>query len=265
MITETIYLRPENEEIRMMVCASACKTPRPAMVILPGGGYTGLASRENEPISKTFLNAGFQTFVLMYSIGENALFPNPLVDVSRAIVYIREHAEKYAVDPERIFVVGFSAGGHLAGAIGTLWHKEYAKASETMAYGANRPTGVILSYPVISAGSYAHRYSFDHILGTTTPTEAENEAYSLELQVDERTVPAYIWHTTTDELVPVQNSLLYAMALSEHHIPYEMHIFPNGPHGLSLANAETDCLNKSFLCPEAEQWVAEAIDWTRRV
>lgn len=265
MITETIQLRAENPDVKMCVCASQCRTPRPAMVILPGGGYGGLAPRENEPIVRAFLNAGFQTFSVLYSVGKHALYPNPLVDVSRAIVYIREHAEAYSVNPDRIFVVGFSAGGHLAGAIGTLWHKDYAKASETMVYGANRPTGVILSYPVISAGPYAHRGSFDRILGTMTPTEAENDAYSLELHVDERTVPAYIWHTGTDELVPVQNSLLYAMALSEHHIPYEMHIFPQGPHGLALANAETECGNEAFVCTEAQQWVSEAADWARRI
>lgn len=269
MILETIHLRPEDEKITLTAYISENTPelnlpPRPAIVVAPGGGYQFLSDREGEPIVKEFLAAGFNAFLLRYSIGENAVFPRPLVDMSRAIVHIRENAQRYHVNPDRIFVVGFSAGGHLTASIGTLWHKEYAKASPDMPEGMNRPTGVILSYPVISSGEYAHRGSFDHILGTKTPTEEQNRAYSLELQVDDDAVPAYIWHTTTDTCVPVQNSLLYAAQLAQHKIPFEMHIFPKGPHGLSLATAET---NHGQPCeyPETVQWIDEAIDWTRRV
>lgn len=269
MKIETIFLRPEDEKITLTTYISDPSAelnlpPRPAIVVLPGGGYQFLSDREGEPIVKKFLSEGFNAFLLRYSIREDAVFPRPLVDVSRAIVHIRENAEKYNVDPERIFVVGFSAGGHLCASIGTLWHEDYAKASPDMPIGANRPTGVILSYPVITAGEFAHRGSIESVVGTKTPTEEQLRAVSLEYHVDENTVPAYIWHTTTDTCVPVQNSLFFASELAKHKIPFEMHIFPNGPHGLSLARPET---NQGRPCdqPEVAQWIDEAIDWTRRL
>jgi len=269
MTLETVFLRPEDKNITLTAYITdndpaLNAPPRPAIVVLPGGGYRALSDREGEPIVKKFLAAGFNAFLLRYGIGEAARFPRPLVEVSRAIVHIRENAEKYHIDPARVFVVGFSAGGHLCASIGTLWHEEFAKASPDMPEGANRPTGVILSYPVISSGKYAHRGSFNNILGTETPTEEQLRAYSLEYHVDERTVPAYIWHTTEDKTVPVENSLMFAAQMAKHKIPFEMHIFPKGPHGLALAGPET---NRGLPCnyPEAAQWIDEAIDWTKRV
>lgn len=269
MLCETVYLRPEDEKITLTTYISdnapeLKMPPRPAIIVTPGGGYRFLSDREGEPIVKAFLAAGFNAFLLHYSICEDAVFPRPLVDMSRAIVHVRENAEKYNIDPEKIFVVGFSAGGHLTASIGTLWHKEYAKAYENMPEGLNRPNGVILSYPVITSGPYAHRGSFNAILGTTTPTEEQNQAYSLELQVDEHAVPAYIWHTAADAAVPVQNSLMYAAQLAKYKIPFEMHIFPKGPHGLALANEQTN-YGKPCEYPEAAQWIDEAIDWAKRL
>ena len=270
MTSETIFLRPEDEKVTLTTYISADEPelkmpPRPATVVFPGGGYAFLSDREAEPIAKVFFAAGFQVFILRYSIAPKAVFPRPLVDASRAIVHIRENAQKYNVDPARIFVVGFSAGGHLAASIGTLWHEDYAKASPDMPAGMNRPTGMILSYPVISSGPFAHRGSFDNILGTKTPTEEQNRAYSLEYHVDEHTVPAYIWHTASDTCVPVQNTLLFAAELAKHKIPFEMRIFPRGPHGLALANEQTCSGNRGLIYPDVAQWIDEAIDWTRRV
>ncbi len=265
MLHEMVYLRTDDPDIRLQTYVSPLTHPAPAMLILPGGAYGRISPRESEPVAKAFGASGFQSFVLYYSLDEKAAFPRPLVDVSLAILHIRENAEKYHVDPNRIFVVGFSAGGHLAASIATLWHKDFARPDPSMPYAANRPTGVILGYPLISSGEYGHESCFHTIVGSQTPTEEQLAAYSLELQVDENTVPAYIWHTTTDDVVPVQNSLLYAMALAKYKIPYEMHIFPQGPHGLSLATQETFEGFPELIRPEVQQWVAEVVDWSKRV
>lgn len=270
MTTETILLRPEEgDDVTLTTYISGEYSdnplpPSPAVLVLPGGAYALCSNREAEPIVKPFFAAGFNCFVLRYSLGEKAVAPRPLVDASRAMVHIRENAEKYHIDPDRVFVVGFSAGGHLAASLGTLWHEDFAKAYPDMPYGANRPTGMILGYPVITSGPYAHRKSFYNLLGTTEPTEEQMHAYSLEHHVDERTVPTYIWHTGEDQWVPVQNSLLFMSALAEAKVPFEAHIFPEGPHGLALAGPMT---NKGEPCPQAEasQWVDEAIDWISRV
>ena len=131
--------------------------------------------------------------------------------------------------------------------------------------GMNRPTGMILSYPVITSGPFAHRGSFNNILGEKATDEEALRAYSLEMQVDENTVPTYIWHTTTDTTVPVENTLMFMQALAAHKIPFEAHIFPKGPHGLSLANEQTGCGNPALIVPDVAQWIYEAIDWTKRV
>lgn len=237
--------------------------PRPAIVVFPGGGYSFCSKREAEPIALQFLAAGFNAFVLDYSLKEDAVDHRPLVDASRAVAYVRTHAAEYNVDPERIFVIGFSAGGHLAASIGTLWHEDYAKASPDMEYGMNRPNGMILVYPVITAGPFAHRGSIANLSGTAEYTEAQTHLYSLEEHVDERTVPAYICHSFMDKGVPVENTLLFISAMAEKGIPFEARVFPRGPHGFSLATAETNQGNPVDY-PEVAQWMDEAIAWTRR-
>jgi len=270
MLHETVYLRPENEKVTLSTYVAydspeLSMKPRPAMLVIPGGGYGFCSDREAEPIAKAFFAAGFNAFVLRYSVAPHALFPRPLEDASRAMVHIRRNAEKYNIDPERIFVVGFSAGGHLAASLGTMWHEDFAKASPDMESGENRPAGMILSYPVITGVGKTHRGSFINLLGTQTPSEEELRSVSLENRVDSRTVPAYIWHTVTDQAVPVENSLLMASAMVENGIPCEMHLFPHGPHGLSLANEETWSQNPQYLRPEVQQWIDEAIDWAKRI
>ena len=144
-------------------------------------------------------------------------------------------------------------------------YEEFAKASPDMAPGANRPTGMILSYPVISAGEFAHKGSFAEILGENVDNEEARRAYSLELHVDENTVPTYIWHTCTDGTVPVENTLLFMSALAKSKVRFEAHIFPEGRHGSSLANDQTCSGIPELIIPEAMQWIDEAIDWTKRV
>ncbi len=270
MTTETVFLRPDDPKITLTTYISGDEPelgmpPRPAMVVFPGGGYHFLSDREAEPIAKVFFAAGFNVFILRYSIGADARFPRPLVDASRAIVHVRQNAERYRVDPSRVFIIGFSAGGHLAASLGTMWHEPFARASDDMPEGLNRPTGMILAYAVISGGRCSHRGSFLRVLGTDTPTEEQLDSVSVEKHVSGKTVPAFIWHTFNDQTVPVENALLMAQAMTEYKIPYELHIFPNGPHGMALANDQTVAGKPAYADPAVAHWVPEAIEWTRRV
>ncbi len=213
-------------------------TSRPAVIICPGGGYGFCSSRESEPIARRFLAAGFQAFVLNYSI-KQLPFPSQLLQAATAVATVRAHAEEWDIDPHKIFIIGFSAGGHLAGSLGTLWNRDYVKNALGYQGGEHRPDGMILCYPVITSGEFAHRGSFDNLLLDGKDDPEKLLEVSLEKQVSTDTVPAFLWHTVTDAAVPVENSLLMATALQQNRIPYEMHLFPEGRHGLSLASFET--------------------------
>lgn len=270
MICESIYLRENEGDMSVRLDTYVCKTegdmncpPRDAMVVLPGGAYSFLAERESEPPAKAFLAAGFNVFTLYYSIGEPAAFPRPLVDVSLAIAHIRRNAERYNVDPDRIFVCGFSAGGHLAGSIGTFWNRDFA-AFDGMKKGENRPHGVILSYPLVTLDKdLGHELCSQRITGCDNPDDAQRNAYSLEKQVSEDTVPHFIWQTEEDVCVQVENSMMLASALVAKKIPTELHIFPKGPHGMSVANKEVYHTSPGNVDLHVARWVDEAIEWTK--
>lgn len=236
---------------------------RKAILVIPGGGYGFCSDREGEPIALTYLSAGFNTFVLTYSVSSkgDARWPNPLVEASAAMKYIRDHAEEFHVDPDYVFVIGFSAGGHLAASLGTLWNDDEIEKTLGMEKGYNRPTGMILSYPVISGLGYAHRGSFDNILGERKNDEDARRELSLEYCVTEKTVPAFIWSTATDTTVPIQNSILFAQALAEAGTPFEMHVYPIGSHGASLGNPIVGWAKPSALTA----WVEDSIRWMNSV
>ena len=236
--------------------------PRDGLLVIPGGGY-GFVSmdREGEPIALKFCGKGLSCFVLEYSTREKAKFPTPLKEAALAMAHIKEHAQQYDVDPERIFAVGFSAGGHLTGSLGSFWHREdITGVPGELA----RPKGTILVYPVITTGPYTHAGTTRNLCGTDTPTQQQKDAWSLEKQVSEYTVPVFLMHTAADDCVPVENTLMYAAALSEKKIPMEVHITPRGAHGLALADAGT-AVNEAGILPEFACWPEMAYDWMQRV
>lgn len=266
MKTDVIYLRKDDSKITLTTyIASDTRElnmpPRAAILIFPGGGYNFLSDREAEPIARAFMAAGFNAFILRYSIGKDAKFPRPVIDASLAMQNIRTNAKEYNINPDKVFVIGFSAGGHLAGSIGTLWHKDYVQKEIDMPYGMNKPTGMILSYAVLTANKFAHRGSIETIVGEKDATQEIFDMYSIEKQVDENTCPAFLWHTASDDAVPVENSLQMAAALSANKIPFEMHIYPKGPHGISLATKETSCQNPALEDASVATWINHAIDW----
>ena len=210
---------------------------RPCVLVVPGGGYCVVSPTEGFVVAKSFYEEGFNVFVLTYTTNLLMMEPlklQPLQDLSRAVRLIRKEADKYRINPNQLAVCGFSAGGHLSGSL--CVHFEDIKDSDSE-YDAisNRPNASILSYPVITSGEYAHKGSFEALYGKEA--EEEDLAYmSLEKQVKESTPPCFLWQTETDETVPVENSYLFAKACRNAGVPYALHIFSEGQHGLSIAN-----------------------------
>lgn len=210
---------------------------RPAILILPGGGYEMTSDREADPIAMAMLGFGFHAFVLRYSVAPSR-YPVALVEAAETVQMIRRNAEAWHVDPTAIVVMGFSAGGHLAANLGTT-HDEAALREGGVDPQLARPNGMALSYPVISSGRHAHRGSFQALLGERGDDPGMLRQLSLEYQVGTDTPPTFIWHTIPDDCVPVQNTLMFVEALAEHGVPVEAHLFPSGGHGLSLGTMET--------------------------
>lgn len=210
---------------------------RPAIVVIPGGGYSMRSDREGEPIALQFIAEDIAAFIVHYSVSDDAGFPRCLFEALTAIKTIREHAEEWNIDPKKIAVIGFSAGGHLAASVGAFWHHDFVKE----AFGSNeivKPNAAILSYPVITSGPMGHRGSFNKLVGNDADQE-KLDLVSIEKQVTANYPPTFLWHTATDEVVPVQNSILMANALASAHVPFELHIFPAGVHGLALCDERT--------------------------
>jgi len=245
--TLTIYARDNSPEIDP-------GRRYPAVLILPGGGYGFCSDQEAEPVALPFLSAGCTAAVLRYSVAP-ARHPTQLHEATAALAHLRGHADVYHIDPARVFVCGFSAGGHLAAMLGCLWH-------ETPQGELARPTGMILCYPVVSGGEHAHRGSFENLTGGDA---ALTQALSMETRVDERTPPAFLWHTADDSAVPAMNSMLIAQALATKGIPYALHIFPRGVHGLSMANDLTAPVsNAAMINPQAARWFPLAVEWLKQ-
>lgn len=222
-VTMTAYIQPVGGEFWGM-------TKRHAMIILPGGGYEYCSAREADPIAFPYLQAGYQVFILTYSVKEHAAWDNPLRDYDQAVELIKEHAEEWFVDCGRIAVIGFSAGGHLAACAATI-----AK---------NKPKAAILGYPVIS--SFA-RWN----------DSAVNPADF----ADESTCPCFIFSSRNDGTVPIQDSLDFLNALCRSGVPFETHIYASGNHGFSTCEPQLN--NRDWCCNRVPNWVRDSIEWLR--
>ena len=233
----------------------------PAVLICPGGAYAWNSDREAEPVALCFLSMGFNAYVLRYPCAPDARYPIPQRTAAEAMRRVCAAAAEHRTDPDRIFICGFSAGGHLAASLGILWKKADWAASLSCDPEEIRPAGMILGYPVITSGPKAHRGSFENLIGPGGDP-ALWETLSLEKQVSADTVPAFLWHTRTDGSVPVENSLLLSLALAEHGIPFEAHIYPRGVHGLALANPLTASPGApEQIQPECAEWIGKAAAW----
>jgi acetyl esterase/lipase len=253
----TAYLHDPSPELANL-------SVRPAVLVLPGGGYAGTSDREADPIALSFLAHGFQAFVLRYSVVPFAAFPNSLCDASRAMALIRDHAAAWRLDPNKVAVCGFSAGGHLAASLGTLWNDPEVVRQAGIQPGANQPNALILGYPVITAGPHAHAGSIQN-LAAGRPVEGLRAKLSCERNVGQHTPPSFIFHTYMDQVVPVENTLLFASALAQADVPFELHIFTNGVHGLALSNALTSNTFTEMTDPDVAQWMDLCVRWLWRL
>ena len=264
---ERIYLNESDERVFIDTYVADHKQKRPAMLVIPGGGYAQVCTdREGEPIALEFFAKGYNAFVLNYRTGKKSdVYPSQLLDAASAMIYIRSHAEEFSVDTERVFSVGFSAGGHLCGSLATM----YAYPEVKQAFGDKhilaKPTAVILSYPVTVMGEHGHAGSFANLLGKPMSecTEEEINRYSLDRAVSAQSSPMFIWHTAEDTVVPVMGSLILASALIKAKVPYKLSIYPYGPHGVALATDVTRFGCDRFVQPLASAWTSEADAWMK--
>lgn len=225
-VTLTVYLQPVGGEFQDL-------NLRPAVLILPGGGYHFCSDREADPVAFAYLKAGYHVFILRYSLGDCSVWPNPLSDYEQAITLIRHNAGEWHVAADRIAVLGFSAGGHLAACAATM--------------AENRPNAAILGYPVIT-GETVRDYC------PSAPDAAD--------AVDDKTCPCFIFTTRTDNLVPVENTLRFLAALERKEIAFESHIYASGPHGLSTGESS---LCRDGYSSRYPNWVADSISWLSEV
>ncbi len=230
----------------------------PAIVICPGGGYAELSEREAEPVAKAYFAAGYNTFILRYAVGERAKDFIPLSQLAFTVLHVRKHAKDWNTDGSKVAVSGFSAGGHLACSLGTLFN-EPPFLEAFCREGNIRPDAMVLSYPVITSDEFAHEFSIATVSGAEVHTE-KYTWFGLDRHVDDQTPPTFLWHTAADDVVPVENSLKMAAALSARKIPYELHILPEGPHGMSVCNKEVNTP-----CEYNGRWVEWSIRWLNKV
>ncbi|MDD7615274.1 MAG: alpha/beta hydrolase [Clostridiaceae bacterium] len=226
-ITLTAYIPDISEEMKNMKV-------KPSVLVLPGGAYKFCSDREAEPIALAYLAKGFNAFVLRYSLNEKSAFPTPLNDASKALKFIRDNAAEFYTDPQKIAVIGFSAGGHLAAALSTM--------------SDDKPNACILGYPCI--------------LSSTSPILA-SPVESVTDYVTDKTPPTFIFAASNDGAVPIENSLSYAEALNRNGISFELHIFEDGDHGFSLGTdvvcasqeAQESCKPNAFWLDRSVQWL----------
>jgi acetyl esterase/lipase len=224
-----------------------------AVVVCPGGGYLHLAmDHEGDQVARWLNSLGVAAFVLKYRLGPKYHHPVELGDAQRAIRTVRARAEQYRISPDRVGIMGFSAGGHLASTAGTHFDAGNPSAPDPIDRVGSRPDFLILGYPVISFGPFAHKGSLHALLGDN-PDPKLAESLSNELQVTAQTPPTFLFHTTEDRTVPVENSVLFYMALRKAGVPAEMHIYEKGPHGVGLAPTDE----------ALSSWPGRLADWLR--
>lgn len=237
---------------------------RPVILMCPGGGYEMTSDREAEPMAMQFLAMGYHVAVLRYSVCP-VRYPAALLQVAESVLYLKEHADEYHIDPEKIVVQGCSAGGHLAANYGIAWNSPFLTKLMGIENDPERlrVAGLLLCYPVITSGEKAHEESFRNLLGEQY--EEKKEELSLENQVTPDTPPTFLWHTATDETVPVENSLYFFQSCLQQGVSAELHIYPVGGHGLSLANEETCRANGIGVQKECQSWISLAQTWLEEI
>ncbi len=232
----------------------------PCMILCPGGGYDSLSNREGEIVGTHFLAEGYRIFVLQYSIWPHH-FPQALREVAAVLEVIYAHAKEWHIDTKKVSIAGFSAGGHLA----AQYSNRFDCTEIREVFPESKPVqATILGYAVLTARpEFTHERTIKNFLGGYLPTDCSEKGASCELLVNEKTPPTFLWHTAADAGVPSENSLLYAQALGKYKIPYELHIYPYGPHGLATAD---EMVYRQTLEPSVartHKWIEDAKSWLK--
>jgi acetyl esterase/lipase len=221
-----------------------------AIIICPGGGYQNLAEHEGRPVAEWLNTLGITAFVLKYRLGPQYHHPAPLQDAARAIRTVRSRAAEWGLDPKRIGILGFSAGGHLASTLGTHFDAGKPDSSDPVERANSRPDLMVLIYPVVTMRELTHSGSKRNLLGNE-PSPELVALLSNEEQVTRETPPTFLVHTMTDATVPVENSMNFAMALRKAGVPFEFHLYERGPHGFGLGQKN----------PILATWPGRCADW----
>ena len=267
MLHERIYIDKSDDRVYIDTYVVNDKSyKRDAILVIPGGGYRSVCTeREGEPVALAYVAHGMNAFVLTYRSGrDDDVYPKQLIDAGRAIIYIKENAEKFGIDPERVFTAGFSAGGHLSGACAIMYSDPEVKAALGISGDENKPRAAILGYPVVTANTpITHQASFKYLLrkAFADMTEEERRRYSLETAVNENSCPMFIWHTAEDTVVPFNGSLLLAQAAKDAGVNVTLHVYPYGPHSIALATKITAADLNDRIQPLAEKWLSDSVDW----
>jgi acetyl esterase/lipase len=227
--------------------------PRGCIIVFPGGGYVARAPHESGPIAEWLRGLGLAGMVLDYRVSPYR-HPLPLGDAQRGIRLVRSRAAEWNIDPRRVGVLGFSAGGHLAACASNLYDDGRPDAADPVERQPCRPDAAVLCYSLISMYKYTHRQSAVNLLGPS-PDPKLCESLSMQSRVTPRTPPTFLWHTADDRAVPVEDSLMYADALAKSKVPFALHVFPRGDHGLGLAPDR----------PEINQWTALCAGWLKGI
>ncbi|EKQ50897.1 MULTISPECIES: alpha/beta hydrolase [unclassified Clostridium] len=283
-VTLTSYILDNSEEIKIK--------RRPTVIICPGGGFLMTSDREAEPIAMKFAGEGYNTFVLRYTTYYNrqkidfndlpcgnkeSKYPQPLFDLAKAILTVRQNADEWAVDTNKIFVCGFSAGGHLTASLGVHWQDDLLKEKFNVESQLFKPNGIILGYPVLDYmlmeelkleknDEFLNQFwevSNKALFGEPNPSQEYLKELSPVNFVTSDTPPTFMWHTANDGLVSVRNSINFATELSKKEIPYELHIFENGVHGLSLCN-EVTANEDAHINSDVEIWFDMVLTWLKK-
>ena len=224
-----------------------------AVIVCPGGGYTRLADHEGRPVAEWLNSLGITAFVLKYRHGPRYHHPAPLQDAARAVRMVRARAKEWNLDPNRIGILGFSAGGHVASTIGTHFDQGSANATDPIERVSSRPDRLILIYPVITMREFTHAGSKRQLLGEN-PSNELVALLSNDEQATKQTPPSFLVHTADDAGVPVENSLRFAEALRKNGVGFELHIYEHGPHGFGLGGND----------PVLLSWPVRCADWLKR-
>lgn len=222
-------------------------SPVAAIVVCPGGGYQMRADHEGEPIARWLAGLGMAGFVVDYRVAPYR-HPVPLGDAQRAIRTVRARACEWNVDPERVGILGFSAGGHLAATAATQWDRGDSRVDDPIERESSRPDVAILCYAVLSFFHAQHMGSMANLVGEVAPPLTVRRALSADTNVNADTPPTFLWSTADDEAVDVENSLRFASQLRHYGVPFALHVFPHGPHGLGLAEGVPEVSAWPGLC-----------------